>query len=97
GAVVDAVRAADASPDFAVTITGSNTLDYDFNQLSQHDLKSGELQVGLPAALVILLLVFGAVVAGLVPLLLALVSIAVGVGVVALLSQWVELSVFIVN
>src|SRR5262249_49330459 len=55
---------------FTVVMTGNGTLDHDFNDLSQHDLKSGELQFGLPAALVILILVFGAVVAGLVPLLM---------------------------
>ena len=45
-------------------MTGKKTIDHDFNELSQRDLKSGELQFGLPAALIILLLVFGAVVAG---------------------------------
>src|SRR5262249_41537201 len=39
---------------FSVVMTGEGTLDHDFNELSQHDLESGELQVGLPAALVIL-------------------------------------------
>ena len=55
-------------PDSIASVTGGGTLDHDFNELSQHDLESGELGVGLPAALVILILVFGAVVAGLVPL-----------------------------
>ena len=61
------------------------------------DLKSGELQFGLPAALIILLLVFGAVVAGLVPLLMAMVSIVVALGLTALLAQQFELSVFVIN
>ena len=78
-------------------MTGEGTLDHDFNELSQHDLKSGELQVGLPAALVILLLVFGAVVAGLVPLLMAIVSIVVALGLCALLAEAFTLSVFFVN
>src|SRR5207248_7292258 len=55
---------------FAVAMTGEGTLDHDFNELSQHDLKSGELRVGLPAALIVLLLVFGTVVAGVVPLVM---------------------------
>ena len=37
----------------------------DFDALSQSDLKHGELGFGLPAALVVLVLVFGAVVGGL--------------------------------
>ena len=65
---------------FAVSVTGDETLDYDFNLLSQEDLENGELKFGLPAALIILLLVFGAVVAGLVPLLMSIVSIVVALG-----------------
>jgi RND superfamily putative drug exporter len=64
---------------------------------SQEDLQEGELQFGLPAALIILLLVFGAVVAGLVPLLMALVSIVVALGLAALLAQQFELSVYVTN
>jgi putative drug exporter of the RND superfamily len=95
--IVAAVQRADADPNFQVTITGEHSTGNDFNSLSEHDLRSGELQYGLPAALIILLLVFGSVVAGLVPLLLALISIAVAVGLVAVLSQAFSLSVFIVN
>jgi putative drug exporter of the RND superfamily len=84
-------------PAFEVAITGKHVLDNDFGTLSQDDLKSGELQFGLPAALVILVLVFGAAVAGLVPLLMAILSIAVGLGLVAVLSHFAGLSVFIVN
>src|ERR671935_791402 len=82
---------------FEVVMTGSGTLDHDFNDLSQHDLKSGELQVGLPAALVVLVLVFGTVVAGLVPLVMAIVSIIVAIGLCAPLAAIFSLSVFFVN
>jgi uncharacterized membrane protein YdfJ with MMPL/SSD domain len=82
---------------FAVSVTGDETLDHDFNLLSQEDLEHGELQFGLPAALIILLLVFGAVVAGLVPLMMAIVSIIVALGLATLLAQQFDLSVFLVN
>ncbi|MDQ3672484.1 MAG: MMPL family transporter [Actinomycetota bacterium] len=95
--VVEIVEQADESAAFTVAVTGEQTLDYDFNLLSQEDLEKGELQFGLPAALIILLLVFGAVVAGLIPLLMAIVSIVVALGLTALLAQPFELSVFIVN
>ena len=95
--VVGAVERADASPAFAVSVTGQKTLNRDFNELSQSDLKSGELQFGLPAALVILLLVFGTVVAGLVPLLITLPSIVVALGIVAGLAHAFNLSVFVIN
>jgi uncharacterized membrane protein YdfJ with MMPL/SSD domain len=94
--VVDAVQAADGGR-FGVTITGEFTSDDDLNRLSQDDLREGELQFGLPAALIVLLLVFGAVVAGLIPLLLALVSIIVALALTALVGQAFELSLFVVN
>ena len=72
---------------FQVTITGEGTLDHDFNSLSQHDLESGELRFGLPAALIILVLVFGTVVAGLVPLLMAIVAILVALGLAAIVAE----------
>ena len=96
-AVIEAVAAAGGDEAFSVSVTGDQTLDYDFNLLSQEDLEKGELQFGLPAALVILLLVFGAVVAGLVPLLMAIVSIVVALGLTAVLAQTFDLSVFVVN
>jgi RND superfamily putative drug exporter len=96
-AIVGAAERADASPAFAVAVTGQKTLDRDFNELSQSDLQHGELRVGLPAALIILLLVFGAVVAGLVPLLITLPSIAVALGLVAVLAHAFSLSVFVIN
>jgi uncharacterized membrane protein YdfJ with MMPL/SSD domain len=95
--IVGAVERADASSAFTVGVTGQKTLDRDFNKLSQSDLQHGELRVGLPAALIILLLVFGAVVAGLVPLLITLPSIVVALGVVAALAHVFSLSVFVIN
>jgi uncharacterized membrane protein YdfJ with MMPL/SSD domain len=67
------------------------------NALSESDLQSGELRIGLPAALIILLLVFGSVVAGLMPLMITLPSIVVALGLVALLAQAFNLSIFVVN
>jgi RND superfamily putative drug exporter len=95
-ALVERVEAVEDGA-FSVSLTGDETLDHDFNLLSQEDLEKGELQFGLPAALIILLLVFGAVVAGLIPLLMAIVSIVVALGLTALLAQEFELSIFVVN
>jgi RND superfamily putative drug exporter len=95
--VVAAVQSANGANGFSAAITGDHSVSNDFNTLSQRDLEHGELAFGLPAALVVLILVFGAVVAGLVPVLMALVSILVGLGIVALLSLEFDLSVFTVN
>jgi putative drug exporter of the RND superfamily len=94
--VIETVERADREP-FDVEITGEWTYDRDLNQLSQDDLQSGELEFGLPVAFIVLLLVFGAVVAGLVPVLLALVSIVVALGLVAIVSAFFDLSVFTLN
>jgi RND superfamily putative drug exporter len=82
---------------FEVGITGYHSTGYDFGKQSQTDLEKGELAFGLPAALVVLVLVFGALVAGLVPVLMAILSIIVALGLVALISLGFSLSVFIVN
>jgi putative drug exporter of the RND superfamily len=60
--VVEAVETADAQSSFDAAITGEFTLDADFSTLAEEDLRNGELRFGMPAALVVLLLVFGSVV-----------------------------------
>ena len=95
--IADLVRHDDGRNGFEVALTGNEVRDKDFEDLSQHDLKSGELQFGLPAALIILVLVFGSIVAGLVPLLLAILAIVAGLALVALVAQVWDLSVFVVN
>jgi uncharacterized membrane protein YdfJ with MMPL/SSD domain len=94
--VIDVVRQADRGP-LEVTITGEFTADEDFLTLSNKDLKEGELFFGLPAALVVLLFVFGAVVAGAVPIVLAIVAIVVALALVAIVGQVWEVSFFVVN
>ncbi|MBA3366926.1 MAG: MMPL family transporter [Actinobacteria bacterium] len=95
--LVALVQALDEKPGIDAAMTGEWTADADFGQLSQDDLRTGELFFGGPAALVILLLVFGAVVAGLMPLLLAIVAIVVALALTALVGQQFPLSVFTVN
>ena len=67
-AIVDAAE----RDGFETAITGEFTADEDYQRLSEEDLQKGEFQFGIPAALIVLLLVFGSIVAGLVPVLTAL-------------------------
>ena len=53
--LVSTVERADGDAGFATHITGSHTLDRDLEELSASDLSKGELQFGLPAALIVLL------------------------------------------
>jgi putative drug exporter of the RND superfamily len=97
GGVVSAVEAVDADPRYEAAITGDFVNDADQETLSQDDLRNGELFFGAPAALIILLLVFGAVVAGLIPLVLAILSIAVALALTAIVGQVFDLSIFVQN
>jgi RND superfamily putative drug exporter len=95
--VLDEVEAADSAAGFDVDITGGNTLDHDFEELSESDLTNGELKFGLPAAMIVLLLVFGALVAAFIPMAIAIGSIIVTVAISTVLGQVTDLSFFIVN
>jgi uncharacterized membrane protein YdfJ with MMPL/SSD domain len=95
--IVDVVERLDAEPGYRAAVTGEWTADADEDAASLEDLKKGELFFGAPLALIVLLLVFGAVVAGLVPLMLAISSIVVALALVALLAQAYDLSVFTQN
>jgi putative drug exporter of the RND superfamily len=94
GVLLDIVEAADDGA-FDVAMSGECSADRDLNAILDEDLKTGELYFGLPAALLILVLVFGALVAALVPLVVALFSIGIALGLAAALSQGVDLSVFL--
>ncbi len=97
GDVVQAVDGLDEQPGFDAAITGEVVLDEDFSALSEEDLQQGELFFGAPVALIVLLLVFGTVVAGVIPLVLALLSILVAIALTGLVGQVFELSVFVTN
>ena len=95
--LVSVVERADGNGGFAAHITGNHTLDRDFTELSASDLQTGELQFGLPAALVVLLLVVGTLVGAAIPMMMAILSIVVALGVTAVIGQVFELNLFIVN
>jgi uncharacterized membrane protein YdfJ with MMPL/SSD domain len=95
--VVKAVQAASGIGGFSAAITGDHTVGNDFTTQSSKDLAHGEIGFGLPVALIVLVLVFGAVVAGLMPVMLGMLSILVGLGVAALFAREFTLSIFIVN
>jgi uncharacterized membrane protein YdfJ with MMPL/SSD domain len=95
--LTELVSTEDGKDGFQVSITGQLTADADFEKLSGEDLQKGELQIGLPAALIILMLVFGAVVAGLVPVMLGLLSIVIAVALTAIVGQAFDVSFFVVN
>jgi len=95
--VVGAIERANGTDGFAVHITGENTIGRDFTEVSEQDLQKGEMQFGLPAALIVLVLVFGTLVVAAIPLVMAILSIVVAMGLIAVVGQAFELNVFVVN
>jgi uncharacterized membrane protein YdfJ with MMPL/SSD domain len=95
--LINLVRAQNGKGGFEVAITGTKVTDDAFTKVSQSDLEKGELRYGLPAALIVLVLVFGALVAASLPLLLAIVSIIVALGLTSIVANQYQLSVFVVN
>ncbi len=83
-------------PEFAVTTVGDGSINNEFGTLADETLQRGEI-LGLPVALLILVVVFGALVAAGIPLILAIVSILVSIGMTVIVGQAFELSFFVVN
>jgi RND superfamily putative drug exporter len=93
--VVDAIDAITADG-FEVMSVGDVSIAETFNSTAEKDLQQAEF-LGIPAALIILVVVFGALVAAGVPLILSLMAIMISLGITALISQVTDLSFFITN
>jgi putative drug exporter of the RND superfamily len=81
---------------FRVWVAGEATAAKDSNTIAEEDLRKGET-IGIVAALAILIVVFGAVAAAVVPIMLAITAIVVALGLVSLLGLAFDLSFFITN
>ncbi len=81
---------------FDVLTVGFISIAEENNTIGEEDLIRGET-FGIAAALVILVVVFGALVAAGIPVLLAMVSILISFGLTAAIGQIWELSFFITN
>lgn len=79
-----------------VHLTGGPVISEDINMASQKDLASAEA-IGLPIALIVLLLAFGTVVAALLPILIGVVTVVTAFGLMTLLSDTFNLSIFVLN
>jgi len=92
----EALDEIDEPAGFQTLVAGPRTLDNDVNRVAEEDLATGEM-IGIAVALVVLVLVFGTVASGIIPIVLGVVSIAVSMGLAALVGQVFELSFFVVN
>jgi len=75
-----------SNPDFRIEQFGDASADKELSESFENDFQKAEV-TSLPITLVILLLAFGAIVAALVPLLLAATAVAAAIGLLGPLSQ----------
>jgi putative drug exporter of the RND superfamily len=95
-ALRDAVREVAAGGPLTVTPVGPASVGLAYRELADSDLRA-ELRIGLPVAIVVLLLVFGSIVATLLPLLVAAVSITVALALAVLAAQVMPVYFLVVN
>ncbi|RXZ79182.1 MMPL family transporter [Paenibacillaceae bacterium] len=98
GANIDIIQLelAELKKSGSIMLTGSPVIEQDLNTASQEDLTRAEM-LGLPVALVVLLLAFGGLVAAGLPLVIGLISVASTMGVLYFFGLQMNLSVFLLN
>ncbi|PMC40245.1 hypothetical protein CJ195_00600 [Bacillus sp. UMB0899] len=82
--------------DLEIYLVGAASFWGEINVLSQEGLAKAEL-ITLPLVLIILLLVFGSLVAALTPLIVAVASVVTTLGIMTFIAQQTELSIFVTN
>ncbi|MDV6379457.1 MMPL family transporter [Sporosarcina sp. GW1-11] len=93
--VVEDIRASFDGTE-GIVLTGGGAFEHDINQASQRDLMTAEA-IGLPIAIIVLLFAFGTLVASFVPLIVGIGTVVSTLGVMALLGNQVDLSIFVLN
>jgi RND superfamily putative drug exporter len=81
---------------FTVQIAGQGVLFADFTEIAEQDLRRGE-SIGVGTALIVLIVVFAAIVAAVVPVVMALFAIVLALGFVSLIGQAFEFNLFVTN
>ncbi len=98
-ATIDGIRdvlTGSSSSGFTTQLAGQSTLNVDFAKIAEEDARKGET-IGIAVALIVLVIVFAAIIAALFPIGIALVAIAIALGITALVGQIVEFNLFVTN
>jgi putative drug exporter of the RND superfamily len=93
---LDAIASSRQHSPFEVLIAGNAQTQRDFTRVAEGDLRTAE-SIGTVIAPLILLAVFGALVASLLPLGLSLVAILVALGAIGLLGLWFHFTFTVTN
>jgi len=83
-------------PKIDLQITGETPLTFDLRKVSADDVRHAE-ERAMPITLFLLVLAFGSLVAAVLPLGIGILSISMALGVVALLSHYLHLSILVQN
>ncbi len=92
-AIHEQAKAADG---FELLTVGTMSINEEFNTIAEEDLAKGE-GIGGIFALIVLVFVFGALLAAFIPIILAVAAIFISLGLTAALGYFFDLSFFITN
>ena len=90
------LRGAGDTGDLDVTLGGGAAIFADLNEQVQHDLEIAEM-ISMPILLLIMIVVFGALVAASLPLLIGGMSILGGFAITRVITEFTDVSVFAAN
>jgi len=93
---LDTIQAKYSTGDTRFYMLGEPTSTADFKKISEDDLKKGET-IGVVVAIIVLLIVFGSLIAGVTPIIMGIFAIGVAFGVVGLLGEVWRWSFFVPN
>jgi RND superfamily putative drug exporter len=84
------------TPGTETYVTGNAAMNYDFSKAITSDLEKGD-SLTIPILIIVLLLVFGTLVAGSLPLVLAGCSILLSLALVYVIGHFVDASIYVTN
>ena len=93
---LDALKDSGDELGFETYAFGPVSMQHDFSAVAEEDLRKGE-GFGIGVAFIVLFIVFGAFVAGVLPVAMAIAAIMVAMGVTGLVGQAFDFSFFVTN
>jgi uncharacterized membrane protein YdfJ with MMPL/SSD domain len=83
-------------PGASVFVTGQSAIEHDLDPVFAEDLKVGELYIAIPAAMILLIFVFGSL-SFLLPLIFAAATIPICLGIIWVVANFTELTTYLQN
>jgi RND superfamily putative drug exporter len=93
---LNALRQKYTSDGTRMYMLGNTTSTDDFKKISEEDLRKGET-VGIVVAIVVLLIVFGSLIAGVTPIIMGVLAIGTALGIIGILGTLWKFSFFVPN